>query len=410
VRTSAFTFLGILLFSNTTLGRTWHINPDGTGDAPTIQAGVDSAATGDVVQLADGTFTGPLNRDIDCQGKAITVRSQSGTPASCIIDCQASPSEHHRGFVFASGEPPACVLEGVTITAGYVSDDVPSFDGSGGGILVVGGSSPTITNVVISGNTAMIGGGLFIHESSSPTITDCTFADNTAWWGSGGGIGCYEFDSTVSGCTFHGNAAHQVGGGMSCTYSSPMLINCFFYENSLSEGGYGAGFECSYSSAELVNCVFAGNSVSGSGGGMCVWLGSAATVTGCTFTENSAGGLYCVMSSSMTLENTILAFSAGGAAILCDNPGAVTFTCCDVFGNEGGDWVGCIADQAGLNGNFSADPLFCDPENGDFTIRSDSPCAPPGATGCGLVGALPVGCGPIALEEMSWGEIKNRYR
>ena len=37
--------------------RTWLINATGTGDAPTIQAGVDSAAAADTVLLADGIPT-----------------------------------------------------------------------------------------------------------------------------------------------------------------------------------------------------------------------------------------------------------------------------------------------------------------------------------------------------------------
>ena len=67
------------------------------------------------------------------------------------------------------------------------------------------------------------------------------------------------------------------------------------------------------------------------------------------------------------------------------------FSCCDVHGNAGGDWVGCIADQDGINGNFSADPLCCNDEGGDFTLRSDSPCLPgrhPDGEDCGLGGEL----------------------
>jgi hypothetical protein len=64
-----------------------------------------------------------------------------------------------------------------------------------------------------------------------------------------------------------------------------------------------------------------------------------------------------------------------------------------VYGNAGGDWVGCIADQYGVNGNFSADPLFCDPTHDDFTLAATSPCAPENSPGeCGLIGAWPVGC------------------
>ena len=61
----------ILLIPGKTPARTWNINPGGTGDAPTIQAGIDSASAGDVVSLADGTYTGTDNRNIDFSGKEI---------------------------------------------------------------------------------------------------------------------------------------------------------------------------------------------------------------------------------------------------------------------------------------------------------------------------------------------------
>ena len=84
--------------------------------------------------------------------------------------------------------------------------------------------------------------------------------------------------------------------------------------------------------------------------------------------------------------------------------------CCDIYGNAGGDWDDCLADQYGINGNFTADPLLCDLWDGDYRIRAESPCAPPGMTGCGLVGGLPVGCDTVALENLSWGEIKAQYK
>ena len=54
--------------------------------------------------------------------------------------------------------------------------------------------------------------------------------------------------------------------------------------------------------------------------------------------------------SSTTLQNSVIAFSTEGEAIygdVCDP----ALTCCDVYGNAGGDYVGCIADQLGINGN-----------------------------------------------------------
>jgi hypothetical protein len=61
-------------------------------------------------------------------------------------------------------------------------------------------------------------------------------------------------------------------------------------------------------------------------------------------------------------------------------------TCCDVYGNEGGDWVGCIADQYGIDGNISEDPFFCE---GSLYLSSDSPCL---YGPCGQIGAHGQGC------------------
>ena len=56
-------------------------------DQPTIQAGIDAAVDGDTVLVADGTYTGEGNQDIDFKGKAITVQSENGAE-NCIIDCE----------------------------------------------------------------------------------------------------------------------------------------------------------------------------------------------------------------------------------------------------------------------------------------------------------------------------------
>ncbi len=86
-------------------------------DQPTIQAGIDAAAAGDEVLVADGLYTGPGNRDVDFLGKAITVRSEYG-PDNCIIDCQGSEMEQRRGFIFQNGEGRDSVLQGFTIRGG----------------------------------------------------------------------------------------------------------------------------------------------------------------------------------------------------------------------------------------------------------------------------------------------------
>jgi hypothetical protein len=133
-------------------------------------------------------------------------------------------------------------------------------------------------------------------------------------------------------------------------------------------------------------------------------------IVACTVTENLGEyGAEAVLleQSDVDVDRTIVAFN-GNAAFTCILSD-VTVRCSDVYGNTGGDDL-CGTD---LGGNFSLDPLFCDPENGDYTLDGCSPCLPgnhPHGFDCGLIGALGQGCGATATEETSWGRIKSLYR
>jgi hypothetical protein len=133
----------------------------------------------------------------------------------------------------------------------------------------------------------------------------------------------------------------------------------------------------------------------------------------CTFYGNTADAAAAINSNAThtpSIDHTLIVDSSPGTTIDCYGAFPPRLTCCDLYGNAGGDWVGCVADQYGVDGNISADPLFCHPETGDFTLHADSPCAPEGNPECGLIGAWPVGCSATPVEEATWGSIKAMFR
>lgn len=216
-------------------------------DYPTIQAAIDDCNDGDVVLVAPGTYTGDGNRDIDFHGKAITVKSEDGFE-TCIIDCQGSASDRHRGFYFHSGEDANSVVQGFTVTAGHAKD-------RGGGIYCHS-SSPRILDCLITGNRSGIGGGI-LGGSSNSVIMNCIIHSNSATYG--GGIAIGGDHPIISNCTISGNHGSSYGGGVRCS-GNPVFVNCVIYGNRAdgSGGGLVTGAGAG-NRATLQNCVVWGN-------------------------------------------------------------------------------------------------------------------------------------------------------
>ena len=115
--------------------------------------------------------------------------------------------------------------------------------GSGGGIWLSGGSG-TLTNCILSGNSASDAGGGILFATDGGTLTNCTLSDNSAGF-VGGGIynSSYYAPLTVDHSILYGNSA-EFGGGVanvSSAYTSVIIAitHSVLLLNASSVGGGG---------------------------------------------------------------------------------------------------------------------------------------------------------------------------
>jgi hypothetical protein len=301
----------------------------------TIARGLEIAQAGMDVVIASHTYN---EHSLNLKA-GVTVRSATGDPSSVTIDAQG------QGRIFKlTARDTTTAIEGLTLTGGHPVGD--GHDQASGGAIYLSGAHLGISHCVFTGNIAdLCGGAVTCHNSSSVEVRDCVFSGDSA--------------NTYAG------AYYQLSGG----------------------------------EAAFTRCVFFRNSA-GMRGGAVLAASGMLTFTNCTFCANVGGasgssGIY-LNSASAELDRTIVAFGNEGEAVaVADGMPAAVLVCCDVFGNSGGDWTGPIAAQAGLNGNFSADPKFCDYGEGGLGLQADSPCLPgqhPSLIDCGLIGAVGAGC------------------
>jgi len=179
-----------------------------------------------------------------------------------------------------------------------------------------------------------------------------------------------SFNSTSStigivGITFRG--AYAGHGAIRCRSAAPRFINCIFRNNEATISG--GALRCKAASPLLQNCTMVDNS------------------------SMSGAGLFLIAGSRPRLENCVISHSDRGEAIYVSEGSSVpSLECCNLYGNVGGDWIDHIESQAGVTGNLSADPLYCNRDLVGLRLQPDSPCAPDN-NACGeLIGAGPEGC------------------
>jgi hypothetical protein len=366
-------------------------------DFPTIQAAIDAAVDGDVIEIDRGTYSGPQNQDIQFQGKAITVRGVAG-PSNTIIDCGGdgvSAEGGHRGFYFHQSEGPDSILSDVTVRGGRVfGSEVP-------------------TDPLRSRSSAYpIGGGIYC-EASSPTIVNCIIRDCGAELGGGiGGVGAEPMiaDCVIEDCIAGGLGTAGSGGrgaaiGLIAS-SNATITNCIISDNSAYRNSYGAGLYFLQSTATVVGCTISGNtafSVRG-GGAYCGGAATDVTFRNCVISQNraDAGAGICaewVLDTSLPISvrsrrcrvnvtnctvarNELAAVTSSSAAGVQSSGAEVFITSSILWSNTGKALL--ILDSGLSNtvtysdveggcqgtGNLNTDPLFAAPAQEDYHLKS----------------------------------------
>ena len=341
-----------------------------------IQAAIDDAENGDLVLVQPDVYI----ENIDYEGKEITVTSRLFvTGDTTFIDRTVIDGDRHGSVVtITDGVGENGVLNGFTIQNGtgtnWWDDD---WERATGGGIFCHESSPKLTNLNIVQNGASLGGGIACLEGSNPIIRDCLFSDNSSV--DGGALALYwNSNPIIDNCGILRNSATSKGGGIYCRQSNPIILDCIISRNTSEDQG--GGIACNFRSEPVIlRTAIVDNSSTERGGGVSCDVQSHPEMTNCSVSGNSAetgGGLYCSQGSIPALTSTIFWDNEPQEIYfnpdLAENGVSVFFS--DIEGGEEGIAGNDNGEVEWLDGNISLDPLFVDPENGDYSLGDDSPC------------------------------------
>ncbi|HEV7735667.1 MAG TPA: right-handed parallel beta-helix repeat-containing protein [Candidatus Binatia bacterium] len=274
------------------------------GPYPTIQAALDGAPAGSVIQLSPGVYH---ERLLIGPQHAVTLRGDPDDPSSVVLDASGGGDVIRMIDVGSD-----MVVEGLTLTGGTGNS------GYGGGLFMAT-SHAVFRRCVFRGNVAANDGGGACLLDSGGLFQECVFENNTAGVYGGGVMANDGTTTAFDGCTFVGNRAGTgggplgSGGGVHVNDSSPTFVGCTFQGNSGKTSGGGilvlGHFDVPESVVSIENCTIADNvafrdpsGASADGGGLHVEDNAQVTLRRCVVRGNVANNGGGVHSYRATLE------------------------------------------------------------------------------------------------------------
>lgn len=310
------------------------------GDQPTIQAAIAAASPGDIIEIAPGTWTGPI-----VVTKDLSLRGMGATPGAVVLT--NPPSSTLRVLVAAGG---------ITATL----ENLSFVDAPAGAVRGSSGAAVACFGVVFRNNQANNGGAIQLNGASA-IIFDSRFIENASVPGAvpnrGSAISTTGFNSfsnlEINNSTFRRNTGDK---GVISVFHGNLTINESVFEdenNSLYMIDAGNN-----SDVTVVNSILTGMTGSAP---FLVGEDTQLTLTNATIADNestvaglAAGGL----PASINIRNSIIRFDESLPLA------PLSFTVTARYSNITGGLPG--------PGNIDADPMF---KSGSlFQLDAGSPC------------------------------------
>jgi len=223
----------------------------------------------------------------------------------------------------------------VNISDSEIVDNDAQSNGTGGGIFVsTNATSFSLTNSVVTGNSAQVGGGMDIRTYGAITIADSDISSNTTVFGGtgaqfsyagavvsidrstidgnvgttagngdGGGLKVADRSLVVSNSTISNNVAGNTGGGIAIDRGQYVTINNSTIAGN--QGVTGGGLYVSHMPVEINQSTITNNDATDKGGGVWLYVYSM-DVSGTIISGNTSGntGLEDVATLYVTAINS----------------------------------------------------------------------------------------------------------